>query len=207
MHSSTKTKTATSTSCPAMRDIPPLYHISFNRKLPLILTPREPWGSELQPDENTPQEEPTDPDAWIFAEFKTPRVSFSPSMSHCVKAVYANTHHLFQDPRGLKEGLEFAVYRLDPNSKARMMTPEDLCKQRAVWDAHITQEHCFLDPVRIYYCGNMIARVEKGIKGFDVYPFNDKTMKPINSVVPRDDDMTFKQTVRLRGSKYELKFF
>jgi hypothetical protein len=190
-----------------MRDIPSLYHISFDRKLPLTLIPREPWGSELQPDESTPQKESADPDAWIFAEFKTPRVSFSPSLLCCVQAVYANTHHLFQSPRGLKEGLEFAVYRYDPRSKARIMFPEDLSKKRAVWDAHITKEHCFLDPVQIYYCGTFVARVEKDIPGMMVHPFNDKSMKEIKSVVPHADDLTFKQTLRLRGDKYQLQFF
>jgi hypothetical protein len=190
-----------------MRDIPPLYHISFNRKLPLTLVPREPWGSELQPDENTPQDIPTDPDAWIFAEFRTPRVSFSPTLLHCVQAVYPNTHHIFEDPRGIKEGVEFAVYRYDPRSRARIMFPEDLSKQRAVWDAHVTQEHCFLDPVQIYYCGSIIARLQNGVRGFDVIPFNDKSMKPINSKVPTADDIVFKQSVRLRGDKYQLKFF
>jgi hypothetical protein len=189
-----------------MRDIPPLYHISFNRKLPLTLTPREPWGSELQPDETTPQEESTDPDAWIFAEFQTPRVSFSPTILNCVQAVYANTHHLFQSPRGLKEGLEFAAYRYDPRSKSRIMFPEDLSKKRAVWDAHITNEHCFLDPVHIYYCGTFIAKVQEGIKGIMVHPFNDKSMKEINSTIPVDDQIVFKQTLRLRGDKYKLKF-
>ena len=190
-----------------MRDIPPLFHISFNRKLPLTLTPREPWGSELQPDESTPQEKQTDPDAWIFAEFQTPRVSFAPSIFHCVQAVYPNTHQLFQSPRGLKEGLEFAVYRADPRTKGRILTPEDLCKKRAVWDAHITHEYCYLDPVSIYYCGNVVARLLNGISGFDIYPFNDKSMKAIKSVIPTADDISFKQTIRLRGDKYKLKFF
>lgn|SRR5437763_1720099 len=190
-----------------MRDIPPLYHISFNRKLPLVLVPREPWGSELQPDESQPQEEPTDPDAWIFAEFQTPRVSFSPTIFQCVQAVYANTHQLFQNPRGLKEGLEFAVYRLDPHSKARVLFPEDLARKREVWDAHITQEHCFLDPVHIYYCGNIIAKVDKGIKGFDVHPFNDPTMKGINSTVPKINECHLTQSLKLRGDKYRIKMY
>jgi hypothetical protein len=190
-----------------MRDIPPLYHISFNRKLPLTLVPREPWGSELQPDESQPQDIPTDPDSWIFAEFQTPRVSFSPSLFHCVQAVYANTHHLFESPRGMKEGLEFAVYRHDPRSRARIMFPEDLSKQKAVWDAHITQEHCFLDPVQVYYCGTFVARLLNGVNGFDVHPFNDKSMKAVRSKVPTADDLSFKQTLRLRGDKYQLKFF
>lgn len=191
-----------------MRDIPPLFHISFNRKLPLTMVPREPWGSELIPDETTPQEKPTDPDAWIFAEFRTPRVSFSPSLFHCVQAIYPNTHQLFTSPKGIKEGLEFSVYKYDPRSKARIMFPEDLSAKRAVWDAHNTKEHCFLDPVRVYYCGNFIARLEDGkVMGFDVIPFNDKSMKPINSTVPVADELVFKQTVRLRGDKYALKFF
>lgn len=190
-----------------MRDIPPLYHISFNRKLPLTLIPREPWGSELQPDESVPQEEPTDPDSWIFAEFQTPRVSFAPTLLQCVQGVYPNTKDVFQSPRGKKEGVEFAVYRADPRTKGRILTPEDLCKKRAVWDAHVTQEYCYLDPVTIYYCGSVIVRLLNGIRGFDVHPFNDPTMKKINTTVPTADDVSFAQSVKLKGSKYDLKFF
>lgn len=188
------------------RDIPPLYHISFNRKLPLTLDPREPWGSEIEPTEDDPNKK-EDPDAWIFAEFQTPRISFSPTILHCVQAVYANTHQLFESPRGLKEGLEFAVYRHDPRKRSRIMFPEDLSNKRLVWDAHITQEHCFLDPVSVYYCGNIIARLNGSIRGMQVHPFNDKSMKTIKSNVPDGDDLTFKQTVRLKDEKYRIKFF
>lgn len=187
------------------RDIPPLYHISFDRHLPLVMTPREPWGSEIEPTED--QKEKNDPDDWIFAEFRTPRVSFSPTILHCVQAVYANTHQLFQSARGLKEGLEFAVYRHDPRKRSRIMFPEDLCAKRAVWDAHITQEYCFLDPVTVYYCGNIIAKLKGPIKGMQVHPFNDKSMKTIQSNVPDGDDLIFSQSVRLKGDKYRVQFF
>lgn len=171
------------------------------------MVPREPWGSEEAPDESVPQEKSTDPDAWIFAEFQTPRVSFSPSILKCVQAVYANTHHLFQSPRGLKEGLEFSVFRFDPRSHSRVMTPEDLSKKRKVWDAHITEEFCFLDPVQVYFCGTVMAKVPPNIKGMMVHPFNDKKMKLISSIVPTDDEVSLVQTLRLRGEKCRIKLY
>lgn len=184
----------------AEKDLPVLYHISFDRKLPEILRPRQPYGSELQK-KNASEEEN------IFAEFKTPRVSFSPSIYHCLQAVYPNTHQIFQSSRGLKEGVEMAVYRLDDQKKARAMTPTDLCRAHAVWDAHITKEHCFLDPVRIYFCGIVNIRVEKNIKGLMVHPFNEKHRKEIRSIIPVDDDVTFKQVEKIDGDEFRLKFF
>lgn len=189
-------------------EIPPLYHISFNRHLPLVMNPRQPWGSEVEPtEEELKNEKPPDPDAWIFAEFQTPRVSFSPSLFKCVQAVYANTHQLFESKRGLKEGLEFAVYRHDLRTKSRIMTPDELSKKRLVWDAHITQEYCFLDPVSIYFCGTVIVRLTEAVVGMKVYPFNDKSMKTIKSNVPDGDELAFRQTLGFRGKKFAIQFF
>lgn len=187
------------------REIPELFHISFNRHLPSVLDPRQPWGGEVEPTEDDPKSK--DPDAWIFAEFKTPRVSFSPTLADCVKAVFPNTHQLFQSPKGLKEGCEFAVYKYDPRSRAKIMFPEDLCEQRAVWDAHITKEHCFLEPVSVYFCGTVIIKLLGNFPGIMVHPFNDQSMKQIKSNVPTADDLSFKQTLRLRGEKFKVKFF
>lgn len=171
------------------------------------MTPREPWGSEDPPDESIPQEKSTDPDAWIFAEFQTPRVSFSPSILKCVQAVYANMHPEFQSPKGLKFGLEFAVFRFDTRSHSRVLTPEDLSKKRSVWDAHITEEYCFLDPVQVYFCGTVMAKVAPNIKGMMVIPFNDKKMKPISSIVPTAEEVSLVQTLRLRGEKCRIKLY
>lgn len=174
------------------KDIPPLYHISLNRKLPLTLIPRQPDGTELE-------------NQGVYKETEVPRVSFSPTMFTCLQAIYPNVWSLFENPRGQKEGVEFAVYRFDPRSHARVVTPDELTKRRWVWDAHITQEHCFLDPVQIYYCGNIVAKVPNDVPGLTIYPYNDKSLPPReNSLFT---DAIFKQTVRLRNEKYRIKFF
>lgn len=53
--------------------------------------------------------------------------------------------------------------------------------------------HISFDPVAIYYCGNIIARLKDPIKGMQVHPFNDKSMKTIQSNVPDGDELIFSQ--------------
>ena len=176
-----------------MRIVPPLYHLSFNKNLPLTLKPRLPDGSDLSSEKT------------VVSEFETPRVSFSPSIYGCLLGIYSNISQLMESPKGQKEGCEFAVYRFDPRSKARILFPEDLTEKRLVWDAHVTKEHCFLDAVDIYYCGHVIALVENSVPGLTIYPYNDKSLVPVENTL--FEDATFRQTVRLRGDKYKLKFF
>lgn len=173
--------------------LPKLFHISLNDKLPSTLQPRQPDGH----DDNK--------EGAIYTEFDTPRVSFSPCIFHCLQAIYPNVWQLFENKKGQKDGVEFAAYAAAPKPSNRVVTPEQLTKKRWVWDAHITQEHCFLDPIDIYYCGKFIAWVDESEPGLTIYPYNDKKEKPReNSLF---GDARFRQTVRLRGDKYRLQFF
>lgn len=175
-----------------MRDIPPLYHISFNRRLPLVLNPRQPDGSELE-------------NQGVYKETDIPRVSFSPTIFQCLQAIYPNVWEIMEDPRGQKEGVEFAVYRYDPRSRARVVFPEQLSEKRWVWDAHVTHEHCFLDPVHIYFCGTVIAKVPRDVPGLTIYPYNDKTVPPREHSLFESAEI--RQSLKLRGSKYDMKLF
>lgn len=172
--------------------LPRLFHISLNDKLPTTLKPQRPEGFE-------------DPEQGVFKEFDHPRVSFSPTIYQCLQAIFPNVWQLFSTPKGQKEGIEFSAYAAKPNQKARVILPERLTKDRLVWDAHITQEHCFLDPVEIYYCGKFIAFVENNDPGLSIHPYNEKSIPARENSLCSDP--RFRQTVRFRGDKYRLAFF
>lgn len=174
-------------------ELPKLFHISLNDKLPSTLIPKKPEGSD---DES---------EGKIYTEFSTPRVSFAPTIFHCLQAIIPNVWHLFDTTSGQKNGVEFAAYVANPNRRNKVVTPEELTKKRWVWDAHVTHEYCFLNPIDIYYCGKFLAFVDKSDPGLTIYPYNDKKEKPReNSLIA---DARFKQIVKFRGEKYRLKFF
>lgn len=147
-----------------MRQIPPLYHLSFNESLPSILYPQLPAGY----DEDSP-----------YREFALPRISFSPTIKKCLQAIYPNVYPLFESEQGQKEGCILTVYQYVPQkAQPDLLFPEDLTNHRYVWDAHITREHCFLEPVTIQYHSTIKIWIDKNDSGLTIYPYNNKNLKP-----------------------------
>ena len=119
----------------------PLFHISFNQALPTYLYPRQPSGLHNPDDiENAPKES-------IFAENLPPRISFSPSVAHCFRAIWPNIHKYFT--RYKYPHMDFYVYALVKGNEKTMLTPEQMTKDQKLWDAFFTQEHCFLTKVKV----------------------------------------------------------
>jgi hypothetical protein len=109
-----------------------LYHISFRGDLQGVWTPRNPDGSDL--------EKPKDD-----SEPDLPRISCSPTLRQCFQAIYPNISHLFEVER--YPYMDFYAYSPELRAGTRVLTPKDLTAKRMVHDAHMTDEHCILDPV------------------------------------------------------------
>ncbi len=148
--------------------IPPLFHISFNKALPAYLYPRQPSGLSNPDDINKPPKES------LFAENLPPRISFSPSVTECFRAIWPNIHRYFTKYK--YPHYDMYVYALVKGNENLMMRPEQMTKDHKLWDAHFTREHCFLTKVKV-------RKVAK-IRVFN--PITDK--KEIAKVHPYDED-------------------
>lgn len=124
-----------------MKNIPPLFHISFNKALPTFLYPRQPSGL-FNPDDITKA-----PKNSIFAEHLPPRISFSPSVAECFRAIWPNIHKYFTKFK--YPYMEMYVYTLVKGDHKAMYTPEFMTDQNKLWDAFYTKEHCFLTKVKV----------------------------------------------------------
>lgn len=119
----------------------PLFHISFNKALPAWLYPRQPSGL-YNPDEiNQVQKES------IYSENLPPRISFSPSVTECFRAIWPNIHKYFT--RHKYPHMDFYVYTLVKGNEKTLLTPEYLTANNKLWDAFFTNEHCFLTKVKV----------------------------------------------------------
>lgn len=175
-----------------MKAIPWLYHISFDGKLPEKLTPRLPDGTNKK-------------DQGEFKEFDAPRVSFSPCVFRCLQAIIPNVYERLFSDEGQKSGCEFYVYRMKSGQNVRIKTPEELTKEHLVWDAHITHEHCVLDPVEVISCGRVNAWVDKSDPGLTIYPYNDRSLKPVKNKLC--EDAKFKLLQRAENDDHRILLF
>jgi hypothetical protein len=153
-----------------------------------MLAPRKPAGSD-------------DKDQGILKEFTAPRVSFAPSIFHCLQAIIPNVYEKLFSDEGQKNGVDFFVYQMKPGQKVRIKTPMELTKERLVWDAHVTHEYCVLDPVEIVPLGKINAWVDKSDPGLTIYPYNDHSLEPQKNKLC--EDARFKKTDRAQ----DLVFF
>lgn len=171
--------------------IPPLYHISFNKALPRYLYPRQPSGLH-NPDDITKQTKNT-----LFAENLPPRVSFSPSVTECFRAIWPNIHKYFTQHK--YPYMEMYVYGLVKGNENQMFTPKQMTDRQQLWDAHYTKEHCFLSKVKI----EKIARIKvmnpliDGLPIAKIHPYNEENYPLTNAspdpniIVTRIYDKTF----------------
>lgn len=175
-----------------MKAIPWLYHISSNANLPAKMKPQLPKGSD-------------DKDQGDFKEFDQPRVSFAPSVFNCLQALIPNVYqHLFS-AEGQKRGYDFYVYRMKAGQDVRIMTPAELTKDHLVWDAHVTHEHCVLDPVEVINCGRVNAWVDKSDPGLTIYPYNDHSLTPVKNKLC--EDAKFKLFQRPQDDEHRIILF
>ena len=111
----------------------PLYHMSFNPKLPKILYPRQPDGIG----ENS--KERVLPD----------RVSFAPTLRQCWIALFYNVPEEYR----LTKEIVFNVYELDSKTPLEILDPKLVRKH--VWDSKFTDEVCVIEPAPIKHLGKV----------------------------------------------------
>ena len=103
--------------------------------------PRQPQGLH-NPDDITKIPKNT-----IYSENLPPRISFSPSVAECFRAIWPNIHKFFT--RHKYPHMDMYVYALVKGNEKLMLTPEQMTKDSKLWDAFYTREHCFLTKVKV----------------------------------------------------------
>lgn len=151
--------------------------------------PRQPQGLH-NPDDVTKK-----PTTSIFAENLPPRISFSPSVTECFRAIWPNIHKYFT--RHKYPHMDMYVYALVKGNEKVMLTPDVMTKNNQLWDAFFTQEHCFLTKVkvakiaqiRVYnplnggdtkYPHKWNYKLHQGIMEPQIHPYNNPDYSPTN---------------------------
>jgi hypothetical protein len=132
-------------------------------------------------------------------------VSFSPCVFRCLQAIIPNVYESLFSEEGQKNGCEFYIYRMKPGQKVRIKTPDELTKEHLVWDAHVTHEHCVLDPVEVINCGKVNAWVDKSDPGLTIYPYDDHSLKPVKNKLC--EDAKFKLLQRPQNDERQILLF
>lgn len=128
----------------------PYYHISFDDDLPETLTPKLPEGSDSE-------------ESGDYPEPPTSRISFSPSVELCFRAVYPNISHLLENSK--EPNITFSVYVFyDKPIKLKPVDVED------VHDAGITLERITRVPTRIKKLGKVTIKNTSDDKGLFYLP-------------------------------------
>lgn len=148
----------------AHQERPELFHLSFNDKLEGLWRPKLPDGSELPSGQ--------------YAEPNTPRISFSPTIEGCFRAIYPNISHLFEVKK--YPYLVFRVYRPILTDKIHLVTPDELTKEKQVWDAHVTREYHTEQAVKMVKVGKVMVKSPKNKSFLKTHPFGDKQLPPKN---------------------------
>lgn len=149
--------------------LPELYHISFHKTKATEWKPVLPAGTELVPDGSEDVGEPA-----------VPRLSVSPSLEQCFRAVWPNIDKYFKEKK--YPHLDFHIYQPEFTGNELVVGPKSLTSERWVWDAHITGEHWILSPVKMNYVGQcrVFNTLSSGLMMTRV--FNDNK-EPIDSDV------------------------
>lgn len=170
-----------------------LYHLSFNKHTAITWNPRLPDGTELIPEGSENLGEPM-----------IPRISFSPTIEQCFRAIWPNIDHYFKIKK--YPYLEFFVYSPILTSNNKVVSPKVLLDERWVWDAHITDEHWVINPVKMHLLGK--CRVKNTLNGGLLMTriFNDPN-EPIDSDVgPKQLEVETLFTLGLEGFPVSAKW-
>lgn len=139
-----------------------LFHLSFSNKLNGIWEPRNPDGMSAEPGR-----------AGDFPEPIIPRISVSPSIEQCFRAIYPNISSFFEK----KKYPHIDMYLYQPKFKGNedVILPSTITKNKWVWDAHVTEEHWILDKVEMEVIGHYrFYYPDNNDKGLHIKPFDDK---------------------------------
>lgn len=145
------------------KSLPKLLHISFDDSLEGVMNPRDP----VSDDNNSSK----------FPEPEQPRVCFSPTVKQCFIAIYPNVSKFFE-----KENypyMDFYVYQAMLTGDERIVYPGELTNQRKVHDAHVTDEHWVLDPVRVKKIQHVRIKNTNNNGELNYRPFGDPNEHPV----------------------------
>ncbi len=145
-----------------------LYHISFNSNLEGIWEPMIPAGSTINKTE--------------LSEPDIPRISLSPTIEECFKAIYPNVSKYFKIEN--YPYMEFYVYSPVLTGKERIWTPSYLTSNKLVHDAHETNEYCILVPTYMKLVKKVKILNTKHSPDQFYHPFNDKSI-PLKYLCPK----------------------
>lgn len=154
------------------KGLPPLYHITFQKVGQRVWKPLLPAGTELIPESSQELGEPP-----------IPRLSVSPTLEQCFRAVWPNVDKYFT--KNKYPHLDFYVYQPIFNGEESVVTSETLTQNRWVWDAHVTGEHWILSPVKMRLLGKcrVLNTLDSGL--LLVRVFDDPKEKLDSDVGPK----------------------
>lgn len=111
-----------------------------------------------------------------MAEPDTPRISVAPTVTQCLQSIWPNIYDLLTEKQ--YPTMDLHVYR--PTGFHRVVPPDELTRERWVWDAHVTGEHWIIDPTKMEQIAKI--RVKSPVYRRSDYaakkthPFNDPKM-------------------------------
>lgn len=171
-----------------------LFHISFKDKNAAgIWLPDDPAG--LDHSEESSPGVVGDP-SWPYPEPSLPRISFSPTIEQCFRAVYPNVAKFFKEKK--YPYMEYSVFQPIFKGTERVVTSEELTAKKFVWDACVTEETCVLDPIQVKFVGRVRILNTNDSPVMFIHPFNDPK-NPLESVGPANIKVQY-LTNSLRGS-------
>lgn len=149
-----------------------LFHISFKDK-----AFRGMWKADNPAGFEEPQEGTqgvVGDTSWPYPEPSLPRISVGPTIEQCFRGVFPNVADFFQKKN--YPYMQFSVFSPKFVGTERIITPEELSKQRMVWDACVSEEHCILDDTWMEYVGNVIVYNTNKSPTMFIHPFGDKKL-------------------------------
>lgn len=148
---------------------PTLYHLSFQSNIAGVWQPKLPAGSEVGGETSE------------FTEPMVPRISTGPTIEGCFAAIFENVHKLFEERN--YPYMYFTVYSPVVKGGELIWANKDATATRALWDAHVTGEVAFLQPIEMIRVGEVKIWNTNKLPTKLTHPFNDPTM-PEQSVGP-----------------------
>lgn len=171
-----------------------LFHISFKDKSAAgIWLPDDPAGFD-ESEETAPGV--VGDTSWPYPEPSLPRISFSPTIEQCFRAVFPNVAKFFKEKK--YPYMEYNVFQPHFKGTERVVTSEELTLKKFVWDACVTEETCVLDPVMVKHVGRIRVLNTNASPIMFIHPFNDPK-NPLESVGPSNIKVVY-MTASLKGN-------
>lgn len=161
-----------------------LHHISDNGNLEGIWKPRVPAVFDTEK-----ITAPTD----NFA-----RICVAPTIHNCFQSIYRNISNRFNEKTN--ESLVFYVYTPVLTGNERVLDPNYLTTNKLVQEAHVTQEHCIIDPVEMVLSAKIEVTNIDNDKQTYYKPYDDSSAP---SVYLAPSQIIFKVLYSIRGVSLE----